>query len=97
MLIELNKNEKITWQGKHTQTINNHGVYPRPHQQKLPIWVAVGGTPESVIRAAQFGLPMAIAIMGGMPTQFTRLVKLYRDVYSKAGHDEKNLQLIYKY
>ncbi len=93
MLIELNKNEKITWQGKHTQTINNHGVYPRPHQQKLPIWVAVGGTPESVIRAAQFGLPMAIAIIGGMPTQFTRLVKLYRDVYSKAGHDEKNLQL----
>jgi probable LLM family oxidoreductase len=93
MLIELNKNEKITWQGKHTQTINNHGVYPRPHQQKLPIWVAVGGTPESVIRAAQFGLPMAIAIIGGMPAQFTRLVKLYRDVYSKAGHDEKNLQL----
>ncbi len=93
MLIELNKNEKITWQGKHTQTVNNHGVYPRPHQQKLPIWVAVGGTPESVIRAAQFGLPMAIAIIGGMPAQFTRLVKLYRDVYSKAGHDEKNLQL----
>lgn len=93
MLIELNKSEKITWNGKHTQNINDKGVYPRPYQKELPVWVAVGGTPESVVRAAQYGLPMMIAIIGGAPARFAPYAKLYRDVYAKAGHDAKRLQL----
>jgi probable LLM family oxidoreductase len=93
MLMQLNENEKINWTGKHTQTIKNLGVYPRPFQKKLPLWVAVGGTPESVIRAAQYGLPMALAIIGGQPAKFTSLTKLYRDVYERAGHDPQKLQL----
>jgi probable LLM family oxidoreductase len=93
MLIQLNKSEKISWQGKHTQTISNLGVYPRPYQNKLPIWIAVGGTPESIVRAAQHGLPMMIAIIGGMPARFAPYVKLYRDVHEKAGHSPGELQI----
>lgn len=92
MLVKLNESEKITWQGKHTQTISNRGVYPRPLGEKLPIWVAVGGTPESVVRAAQYGLPMMLAIIGGMPARFAPFGQLYREAYQKAGHDPKNLQ-----
>ncbi len=93
MLIALNKQEQITWKGKHTQSIQSRGVYPRPYQDKLPIWVAVGGTPESVIRAGEHGLPMALAIIGGMPARFAPLTKLYREVYQKSGHDVRSLQL----
>ncbi|GAA4737489.1 LLM class flavin-dependent oxidoreductase [Flavisolibacter ginsenosidimutans] len=93
MLVRINESEKITWQGKHTQTINDRGVYPRPSQNKLPVWVAVGGTPESVVRAAQYGLPMMLAIIGGMPARFAPYAKLYRDVYAKAGHNANGLQL----
>jgi len=93
MLIRLNENEKISWKGKHTQSINNLGVYPRPYQKQLPIWVGVGGTPESVIRAAEYGLPMALAIIGGLPARFAPFTKLYRDMYKEAGHDMNELQL----
>ena len=93
MLLKLNENEHITWKGKHTQTINNKGVYPRPFQNKLPVWVAVGGTPESVVRAAQFGLPLALAIIGGTPAAFAPLIQLYKDFYKKAGHDLNKMQL----
>lgn len=93
MLIELNRAEKITWEGKVTQTIPNRGVYPRPCQEKLPIWVAVGGTPESVVRAAEKGLPMMLAIIGGSPKQFGPYSKLYRELYEKAGHDPALYQL----
>lgn len=93
MLMRLNESEKITWKGKHTQSINNLGVYPRPYQDKLPIWVAVGGTPGSIVRAAEHALPMALAIIGGLPAQFAPHTKLYREVYEKAGHDINTLQL----
>lgn len=93
MLLKLNENEYITWKGKHTQTINNRGVYPRPYQSKLPVWIAVGGTTESILRAAEHGLPMALAIIGGMPSAFAPHVKLYRDTYKKTGHDISGLQL----
>lgn len=93
MLIKLNENEKISWQGKHTQTINNLGIYPRPFQKQLPIWIAVGGTPESVVRAAEYGLPMMVAIIGGMPARFAPFIKLYRDVYAKANHPQEKFQL----
>jgi probable LLM family oxidoreductase len=93
MLLKLNDSEHITWKGKLTQTISNRGVYPRPYQNKLPIWIAVGGTPESIVRAAEHGLPMALAIIGGMPSAFVPHIKIYRDVFKKAGHDLASLQL----
>lgn len=93
MLLKLNESEKISWKGKFTQSINNRGVYPRPYQNKLPIWVAVGGTPESVVRAAEHGLPMALAIIGGLPSAFAPYVKLYRDVFTKADYDADKIQL----
>lgn len=86
MLVELNKSEKITWQGKLTQSISNRGIYPRPYHSSMPIWVAVGGTPESVVRAAECGLPMMLAIIGGMPARFAPFAQLYRDVFAKAAH-----------
>jgi len=93
MLVRLAESEKITWKGKLTQSINNLGVYPRPYQEILPIWVAVGGTPESVARAAEYGLPMTLAIIGGMPARFAPFTQLYREVYAKAGHDSGKIQL----
>ncbi|MGZ5247274.1 MAG: LLM class flavin-dependent oxidoreductase [Flavitalea sp.] len=92
MLVKLNESEKITWKGKHTQSISNRGIYPRPFNQKLPIWVAVGGTPESVARAAQYGLPVTLAIIGGMPARFASFAQIYREVYKKSGHDLNTLQ-----
>ena len=93
MLLQLNEKEMFSWKGKLTQTVSNRGIYPRPYQSKLPVWIAVGGTPESVVRAAENGLPMALAIIGGLPARFTPLTRLYRDVYKQAGHDESNIRL----
>lgn len=93
MLLELNRKERVTWSGNLTQKIKNVGVYPRPFQSEIPIWVGVGGTPESVIRAAEYGLPMALAIIGGTPARFASLTGLYRDVYKNAGHEIRNCQL----
>jgi probable LLM family oxidoreductase len=93
MLLKLNESETITWKGRHTQTISNRGVYPRPYQNKLPIWVAVGGTHASIVRAAEHGLPMALAIIGGMPAAFAPHMKLYKDAYKKSGHDLNKLEL----
>src|SRR5687768_1028879 len=93
MLVRLNEQERISWQGKLTQTIANRGIYPRPFGDKLPIWVAVGGTPESVVRAANYGLPMTLAIIGGEPARFAPFTRLYRDMYRQAGHEESALQL----
>ena len=93
MLIKLNESEELSWKGKQTQTINNLGIYPRPYQTRLPIWIAVGGTPESVVRAAQYGLPMMLAIIGGMPVRFAPFVKLYRDVYAKTNHPNNQLEI----
>ncbi len=86
LLIKLNKEEKINWKGKLTPSIDNREVYPRPYQPTLPVWVAIGGTPESVVRAASYGLPMALAIIGGMPERFVPLVNLYREALEKYGH-----------
>jgi probable LLM family oxidoreductase len=93
LLVQLNEKEKIIWKGKLTQSINNRGVYPRPYQKKLPIWVAVGGTPESVVRAAKYGLPMALAIIGGSPDAFAPFTKLYREASQEYGHDASKIQL----
>jgi probable LLM family oxidoreductase len=86
LLLKLNESEKISWKGKHRSPIQNLGVYPRPFQKKLPVWIAVGGTPESVIRSGKLGLPMALAIIGGSPANFLPLVELYRKTSAAAGH-----------
>lgn len=93
LLIKLNKSEKVTWQGTLRPSIDNRGVYPRPFQEELPIWVAVGGTPESVVRAANYGLPMALAIIGGGPERFVPFTDLYKSTYAKAGYDADKMQL----
>ena len=93
MLVKINQSERISWKGKHTQTISNLGIYPRPFRKSLPIWVAVGGTPESVVRAAYYGLPMALAIIGGMPARFAPFARLYREQYEKHGHSLQECQL----
>lgn len=93
LLMKLREAETITWSGKHRPALNNLGVYPRPVQEKLPIWVAVGGTPESVVRAASLGLPMALAIIGGMPERFAPFIQLYREAARQAGHDPAQLPL----
>lgn len=93
LLIQLRDHEIITWQGKHRASLYNLGVYPRPLQEKLPIWVGVGGTPESVVRAASRGLPMALAIIGGMPERFAPLLDLYRRTAMEYDHDPSKLPL----
>ena len=93
MLIKIREGEKVTWSGNHRAPINDLGVYPRPVQDPLPIWVGVGGTPESVVRAASRGLPMALAIIGGMPERFAPLVDLYRRSARESGRDPINLPL----
>jgi probable LLM family oxidoreductase len=86
LLLKLNESEKISWKGKFRSPVQNLGVYPRPFQKKLPVWIAVGGTPESVIRSGKLGLPMALAIIGGSPANFLPLVELYRKTSTAAGH-----------
>ena len=91
LLLKLRDSERVTWTGKHRAPLENLGIYPRPVQKKLPIWIAVGGTPQSVVRAATRGLPMALAIIGGMPERFKAFVDLYRQSARKAGHDPATL------
>jgi probable LLM family oxidoreductase len=87
LLLAIRDNERVTWSGRHRAPLDDAGVWPRPVQEKLPIWVAVGGTPQSVIRAGVLGLPLTIAIIGGQPERFAPLVELYRAAWSEAGHD----------
>jgi len=87
LLLKINKNEVVSWKGKHRASLNNLGVYPRPIQQELPIWQAVGGTPQSAVRAGTLGLPMALAIIGGYPDKFVPFINLYRESGKKAGHE----------
>jgi probable LLM family oxidoreductase len=86
LLLELRNSEHVTWSGKHRAAIDGLGVYPRPVQDPLPVWVAVGGTPESAARAGMLGLPMALAIIGGMPERFAPFVELHRRAGEQAGH-----------
>ncbi len=93
LLVKLREATKVTWSGQFRAPLNNLGVYPRPIQNPLPIWVGVGGTPESVVRAASRGLPMALAIIGGYPEQFAPFVQLYRQATAEFGHDPAALPL----
>lgn len=93
LLIKLNDGEYLTWEGgQHTPKIDGRGIYPRPVQEKLPIWIAVGGTPQSVGRAALLGLPLALAIIGGEPHRFAPLFNLYREAARKFDRDPATLK-----
>ena len=83
LLLQLNNNETVNWKGKHRASIENLGVYPRPYQTSIPIWLAAGGTPASAVRAATLGLPLMLAIIGGTPSQFVSFVNLYKDSLRK--------------
>jgi len=91
LLLQIRENETITWRGRHRPPLGDRGVYPRPLQDPLPVWVAVGGTPQSVVRAANLGLPLALAIIGGEPERFVPLIQLYRQTARLAGHDPGKL------
>jgi probable LLM family oxidoreductase len=85
LLLTLREAERVTWSGAHRAPLRDLGVYPRPLQSPLPVWIAVGGTPESAARAGALGLPMALAIIGGLPERFAPLVELYREAGRRAG------------
>ncbi|WP_010095947.1 LLM class flavin-dependent oxidoreductase [Ornithinibacillus scapharcae] len=91
LLLTIRESEIVNWEGKHRASIHNRGVYPRSVQNPIPVWIASGGTPDSVIRAGLLGLPLVLAIIGGSPLQFAPLVELYKRAAIKAGHDPSNL------
>ncbi|MCZ8520309.1 MULTISPECIES: LLM class flavin-dependent oxidoreductase [Paenibacillus] len=91
LLLKLRESEKVTWRGGHRPAIENLGVYPRPVQHPLPVWIGSGGNSESVIRAGLLGLPLVLAIIGGSPMQFAPLVELYKKAAAHAGHDPSQL------
>jgi probable LLM family oxidoreductase len=93
LLMQLNEQEIVTWQGKHRAAIAGKGVYPRPLQPKLPIWIGVGGTPASAARAGSLGLGLTIAILGGAPAQYVTFADIYRRAAQQAGHDAAKLPL----
>jgi len=87
LLLQIRESPHVTWSGKHRAALNDAIVWPRPVQEPLPVWVAVGGTPQSVVRAAALALPLTLAIIGGQPERFVPLVDLYREAFEAAGHD----------
>jgi len=93
LLLKIRESERVTWSGKHRAAIGNLGVYPRPVQDPLPVWLAVGGNPGSVIRAGELGLPLVLAIIGGTPDRFVPLIELYRESARRAAHDPSLLPL----
>ena len=93
LLLRLRESERITWSGKHRAPLTGQGVYPRPQQNPLPVWIAVGGTPQSVVRAATLGLPMALAIIGGAPERFVPFIDLYRETAVRVGRDPSTLPI----
>src|ERR1700691_2794065 len=91
LLLKLRENEHVHWSGKHRAALTGQAVYPRPLQNPLPIWVGVGGTPESFVRAGMLGLPLMVAIIGGEPIRFRPLVDLYREAGRRSGHSPQQL------
>ncbi|AZV41880.1 LLM class flavin-dependent oxidoreductase [Peribacillus asahii] len=93
LLLKIRESEKVTWRGGHRPAIQNLGVYPRPVQNPLPVWIGSGGNSESVVRAGLLGLPLVLAIIGGRPIQFEPLVRLYKKAAARAGHDVSKLSV----
>ncbi|MCZ2100928.1 MAG: LLM class flavin-dependent oxidoreductase [Chitinophagales bacterium] len=92
LLRKINEEDPVTWSGKHRAPLSNQHIYPRANQP-IPIWIAVGGTPESVHRAAKLGLPLIVAIIGGQPRQFKPLIEFYKEEYLAFGHDPDKMQI----
>jgi probable LLM family oxidoreductase len=93
LLLKLRADEFIHWSGKYRPNLNGQGVYPRPVQNPFPVWIGVGGTPESFIRAGILGLPLMVAIIGGKTHQFRPLIDLYREAGKRAGHSSDKLKI----
>lgn len=93
LLIQIQNNEKVTWSGKFRQPLDNQPVYPRPFNDKLPLWIGVGGTPASFLRAGKLGIPLMIAIIGGETRRFRSLVDSYKEAGIKAGHSPEKLKV----
>ena len=93
LLLAVRAQERVTWSGAHRAALVDQPVYPRPVQEPLPVWVAVGGNPQSVVRAGLLGLPLALAIIGGLPERFVPLAQLHRRALVEAGHDRQPISL----
>jgi alkanesulfonate monooxygenase SsuD/methylene tetrahydromethanopterin reductase-like flavin-dependent oxidoreductase (luciferase family) len=93
LLLKINQSERITWKGKFRAPLNDQQILPRAVNDHLNIWIAVGGTPESVVRAATHGLPVIFAIIGGNPAHFKPLFDYYKEVYQHHNHDMKKFQV----
>ena len=93
LLLRLRDENQVTWSGKFRPPLENQTVYPRPLQDKLPVWVGVGGTPTSFIRAGKLGLPLMVAVIGGETHRFRPLIDLYYEAAEKAGHDKASLKV----
>jgi probable LLM family oxidoreductase len=93
LLLKIRNNEHVHWSGEYRPALTGQGVYPRPLQNPLPIWVGVGGTPESFVRAGMLGLPLMVAIIGGQTHHFRPLIDLYREAGRRAGHSSDQLRV----
>lgn len=93
LLLKIRDQEFVTWQGKFRAPLHNQPVYPRPLQQKLPVWLGVGGTPESFVRAGALGLPLMVAIIGGNTARFRPLIHLYREAGARSGFKPEELKV----
>ncbi|NQW25957.1 MAG: LLM class flavin-dependent oxidoreductase [Cryomorphaceae bacterium] len=93
LLIQINKQERITWKGEFRPPLNDQSIYPRPLQAEIPIWLGVGGTPASFIRAGVLGLPLMVAVIGGETHRFRPLIDLYREAGAQAGHAPEKLKV----
>lgn len=93
LLLTLRKNVNVHWDGRHRPALTGQGVYPRPLQKEIPVWLGVGGTPQSFVRAGLLGLPLMVAIIGGEFRRFRQLVDLYRQAYRDSGHPEEGMKV----
>jgi len=93
LLLNIRDNEFVTWSGKFRPALKNQAIYQRPLQKPLPIWIGVGGTPESFVRAGTLGLPLMVAVIGGETHRFRPLVDLYREAGKRAGHSPEKLKV----
>src|SRR5436309_5631448 len=93
LLLRIRENDHVQWSGKHRAPLTGQGVYPRPLQKPLPIWLGVGGTPKSFVRAGLLGLPLMVAIIGGETRRFRPLVDLYREAWARAGDAQDQLKI----
>ncbi|MSU65718.1 MAG: LLM class flavin-dependent oxidoreductase [Opitutus sp.] len=91
LLLKIREQTSVTWSGRHRAALTGQGIYPRPLQNPLPVWIGVGGTPDSAVRAGRLGLPLMVAIIGGQPSQFRPFIDLYRQAGREAGHAPEKL------